>query len=74
MISTIRLSYKIGFSSALNPDTISVYQEMTKWNFTEEIKIKRKVKKAFERGYASGIKIRSEVRYELKYKNKNQNI
>ncbi len=66
MIKTIRTSYKIGFSSALNTDTISVYNEMTKWEFVGERINKRKLHKAFERGYASATRIKSEVRYNLK--------
>jgi len=62
----MRLAYKIGFSSALNEDTISAYLEMAKWEFEgDKIKV-RKLKRAFGHGYETAFRILLHVRYELK--------
>lgn len=67
-ISTARIAYKIGLSSALNPDTISAYQEMMKWEFEGDDLARRGLVRAFGIGYRDGIKILQQVKYELKIK------
>lgn len=66
MIKTIRVALKIGFSSALNPDTISAYQEMYKWKFPEEAGLAYRMKRAFCKGYMQGIKTLMDVRQSLR--------
>lgn len=65
-ISTVRIAYNIGFSSALNPSAISAYLEMNKWNFTGDKSTVTRLKKAFGRGYKYAYGISQEVKYELK--------
>lgn len=70
-ISTTRIAYKIGFSSALNEDTISAYAEMQKWAFVGDAYCVYKLQKAFGRGYYTGTKILMELKYELKMEAQN---
>jgi len=55
MIKSTFIAYKIGFSSSLNPNTLSGYAELAKWSFEE--KNKRRLMTAFIGGYAEGRKL-----------------
>lgn len=65
-ITTTRIAYKIGFSSAMNEDTISAYMELVKWEFVgDSIEIRAMVR-AFGIGYRDATKWLQQVKYQLK--------
>ena len=57
---TIKQAYKIGFSSSLDPNTWSGYNELTKWPSIEGTRLRR----SFMRGYAEGLVIMKKVKEE----------
>lgn len=65
-IATIRVAYKIGFSSSLNPDTMSAYSDMARWVFEGNENMRIRLKRAFCRGYKSGYSILRDVKFENK--------
>lgn len=62
-ISKPKTAYKIGFSSALSPESISAYSEGAKYNFLGEES--RKLKKRFFKGYGDALRILREVKRDL---------
>lgn len=63
MISSLKTAYRIGFSSALNPESWSGYNELSRWK--EEIS-DDSLRKSFLKGYASARVLLFEVRREMK--------
>lgn len=54
MIKDFRTAYKIGFSSALDPNTTSAYSDMAKWGLVTCTNTR--VINGFIKGYASAIR------------------
>ncbi len=59
-IKTIKIAYKIGFSSSLSSDSWSGYNELSKWRFEGESRLLRLLRKAFLRGYVEGSEAKKE--------------
>lgn len=64
-IRTIKVAYKAGFHTSLDPNTWSGYNEMTKFVFEKEKEsLGRKLHRSFLRGYMEGGKLLRAVRNE----------
>ena len=59
MIKDTRTAYKIGYSCALNPKTISVYAELARWKLSTVRD--KKIASRFISGYGSGTRISQET-------------
>jgi hypothetical protein len=65
MIKNNTTSYKIGFSTALDPYCGSVGHELTKWSFEEKNRLR--LMRSFRKGYEYGLKLSLICRREQRY-------